>query len=75
MIGEGISFGELTATIKRQEIIMKNCDDPEEQFIAMNIVQNLKQIDQQLRAFAQHPSFKDTVKQFAEQETEECPKS
>lgn len=75
MIGEGISLGELTATIKRQEIIMNNVEDPEERFVAFNILRNLKQIDQQQREFIKHPIFAEAVKQFTEQENTECPKS
>ncbi len=42
MTFKDIALNELAATIKRQEIIIKNCTDPEERFVALNIAENLK---------------------------------
>lgn len=73
MTFKDIALNELTATIKRQEIIVKNSADPEEQFIALNIAENLKQIKAQLVEYVKTPQFKAAVEQYtkAKEETKE----
>lgn len=66
-----ISLDELSATIKRQELLMNNSSSPEEQFIAMNISNNLKGMLNQLTMLVTRPDFKDMVAEFTKAREEE----
>lgn len=62
-----IANDELKATVKRLELIVNNCDNAQEKYGALIVIQNLSNMTKQLDSLEDSSEFKAQVEQWSKE--------